>query len=221
LAQLAPGIVIDFDGTVTETDIGDAIVKRFALPGWDVLEERFRRGEVTIRQLWSQEISHLPGERKDDMVRFALDTARVRPGLKELVALAHSRGAPVEVASNGIEFYVKAVLAANGLADLNYVCLDADLVPGRPSRMAAPDGLTLCARNELCKCARIWRLQRQGRKVLFVGDGASDACAADQAEVLVARSSLAKLADSRGIPYVPFTDFFDVIRALEPMLPPL
>ncbi len=204
-------IVLDFDGTVTERDIGDAIVKRFGLPGWDALEERFGRGEVTIRQLWEQEISHLPGERLGEMVAYALEVARVRTGLRELVDFALTRGIPIEVASNGMEFYLRPILESAGLADLPFVCLSVNFDPSRKERIVFPDGTPACVRNGLCKCARVWRLQRQGRQVLFAGDGASDACVASEPDILVARSSLAKLAERNGWKYFPFEDFQDVL----------
>jgi 2,3-diketo-5-methylthio-1-phosphopentane phosphatase len=208
-------IVIDFDGTVTERDIGDAIVKRFGLAGWDALEEKFQRGETTIRQLWEQEISRLPGDRLDEMTRFGLETAKVRPGLRELVGYAREHGIAIEIASNGIEFYVKTILGANGLSGLPYVCLDADLGPGRQARLLLPDGLTSCYRNGLCKCARVWRFQRQGRRVMFIGDGASDACVASQPDILIARSSLASMAERNGWPFIPFEDFRDVLAEVK------
>ena len=208
-------IVIDFDGTVTERDIGDAIVKRFGLPGWDALEEPFQRGVAGIRALWDQEITHLPGDRVKEMTVFALETARVRPGLRELADYAKAHRIPVEIASNGIEFYVKAILGASGLSDLPYVCLSADFTPGMPTRMVFPRDVAQCAKNGLCKCDRVWRLQRAGYRVMFIGDGASDACVGSEPDILVACSSLAKMAEERGWPYVPFTDFHDVLAEVK------
>ncbi|MSQ08893.1 MAG: hypothetical protein EXR57_00485 [Dehalococcoidia bacterium] len=209
------GIVIDFDGTVTERDIGDAIVKRFGLPGWDALEAKFHAGEATIRQLWIQEISRLPGDRVAEMTAFALETAKVRPGLRELLDYALEHGLPVEIASNGIEFYLNAILAANGLKDLQYVCLKADFSPEGSSQLVIPEDIVSCARNAMCKCARIWRMQRMASHVLFAGDGMSDACAGPEADILAARSSLARMAEAKGWAYIPFEDFWDVLAAVK------
>lgn len=209
------GIVIDFDGTVTERDIGDAIVKHFGLPGWDALEARFHAGEVTIRQLWVQEISRLPGDRVAEMTSFALETAKVRPGLRNLLDYALARGLPIEIASNGIEFYLNAILTANGLKDLPYVCLKADFSPDGSSRLAIPEDIVSCARNAMCKCARVWRMQRTARQVLFIGDGMSDACVGPEPDILAARSSLARMAEAKSWAYIPFEDFRDVLAAVK------
>jgi 2-hydroxy-3-keto-5-methylthiopentenyl-1-phosphate phosphatase len=208
-------VVLDFDGTVTERDVGDAIVKRFGLPGWDALEEEFKRGEVSIRRLWVQEISHLPGDRAAEMAAFSLEVAKVRPGLRELVTYCRSKGIPVEIASNGIEFYISRILGANGLGDLPYVCMGANFGPGSQSSLVIPDDTVQCARNGLCKCARVWRMQKQGRRVVFAGDGASDACVAYEPDVLMARSSLAKMAERDGRHFVPFEDFYDVLAEVK------
>jgi 2,3-diketo-5-methylthio-1-phosphopentane phosphatase len=208
-------IVIDFDGTVTDRDIGDAIVTRFGLPGWDALEKEFHAGEATIRQLWAQEISHLPGDRAAEMADFALEVASVRPGLRELVDYAIAQGLPIEVASNGIEFYLRRILEENGLSDLPYVCLHAEFAADGTTRLVFPGGIVTCARNGLCKCARVWRMQRMARQVMFVGDGASDACVAREPDILAARASLARMAELDGRAYVPFEDFRDVLAAVK------
>ncbi len=211
----ALAIVLDFDGTVTEHDVGDAVVKRFGLPGWDALEDGFIRGEVTIRRLWVQEISHLPGDRAAEMAAFSLEVAEVRPGLRELVDYCQRNGIPVEIASNGIEFYISRILHSNGLGDLPYVCMGAKFGPGTRSSLVVPEDIVQCARNGLCKCARVWRMQKQGRRVVFAGDGASDACVAYQPDVLMARSSLAKMAERDGRHFVPFEDFHDVLAEVK------
>ncbi len=208
-------VVLDFDGTVTERDIGDAIVKRFGLPGWDSLEDRFRKGEVVIRALWTREISRLPGDRVNDMTEFALETAKVRPGLRELVDYCKERGIYVEVASSGLEFYISGILRSNALADLPVACLTAEFSINGSSRLTMPAELTQCARNGMCKCARIWNLQNVGVRVIFVGDGASDVCAGPAADVLVARSTLAKVAFDKGWAFSAFEDFHDVMRVVQ------
>ena len=56
-------------------------------------------------------------------------------------------------------------------------------------------------------------LPRNGR-VLYVGDGYSDRCAALAADRVFARDGLARYLDAEGVAYEPFTDFNALRRAL-------
>jgi 2-hydroxy-3-keto-5-methylthiopentenyl-1-phosphate phosphatase len=67
--------------------------------------------------------------------------------------------------------------------------------------------------GERCKRAEVADLAA-GRRVAFVGDGYSDVCAAEVADLRFARASLARHLDAGGHPYVPFEDMHDVRRGL-------
>lgn len=208
-------IVLDFDGTITEQDIGDKVIMKFAAPGWEEGVERLKNGEWTVGQLQRWEAMRLPGTGLREMVAYALKIARVRPGLKELLLYARENGIYVETASAGFEFYVKAILEREGLGDLvsavpRVVFPDLTDEFGQV-HLEYPAGMETCEETGLCKCERVWRLQKKGLKVVFVGDGVSDYCPAEHADVLFARAPLARMCDRAGIAYKPFNDFKDVL----------
>ena len=220
-----PGVILDFDGTITDHDVGDKVVRRFARSGWEEGVERLMRGEWTVGRLQAWEARRLPMDRLDEMVAYALEIARVRPGLRELLDFASHNDIPVEVASAGFEFYVQAILERDGFGDLKAlvprVVSGGDRDGEREPRLEYPPGVAACDRIGLCKCERIWRLQRGGRRAFFVGDGMSDYCAAEEADLVFARGSLARYCADRGISHVPYEDFTDVLvevkrRALGP-----
>jgi 2-hydroxy-3-keto-5-methylthiopentenyl-1-phosphate phosphatase len=51
-------------------------------------------------------------------------------------------------------------------------------------------------------------------EVVYVGDGYSDRCAAQAADRIFARDSLAHYLDEQGVSYEPFGDLHDVARSL-------
>ena len=207
-------IILDFDKTLTTTDIGESIVEHFGSPGWEHGIDRFRSGEYGIREIWEYEISHLRIERIPEMTAYSLEIAKLRSGLPELLEYAETSEMPVEVASNGMDFYVHAILAANGMGNLRSAAPGiAEGPDGRPKLAFAGDH-TQCPRTGLCKCDRVWAHRRTGRKVIYIGDGISDLCVAEQADVVFARDSLARHCDRSGIPFTPFEDFFQVLEAL-------
>lgn len=199
-------------------DMGDQVIDQFGLPGRPDTSDRFRRGELSLRELWSIETERLQESRQDEMTEFARSEAVVRPGLLELIAFCKDRGISVEVASSGLKFYIEAVLNKAGLNDLPIASPSMTFDERGLGELAFDEGLNDCSMTAMCKCERVWRQRRLGRKVLFVGDGASDNCAASQADYLMARDALARHCDRENVSYVPFKDFHQTIEYLEEIL---
>ena len=62
----------------------------------------------------------------------------------------------------------------------------------------------------LCKCDRVWRLRRDGHRVIFIGDGVSDQCAVSQADIVIATGGLLHICIDKSIAHIPFENFDDV-----------
>ena len=80
--------------------------------------------------------------------------------------------------------------------------------------MVMPDGIQDCGMTAMCKCDRVWRMRRSGHQVVFVGDGASDECAASQADVVLATGSLGETCRSQGIDHTNFETFYEVLNVV-------
>jgi 2,3-diketo-5-methylthio-1-phosphopentane phosphatase len=213
-------LVLDFDGTITTKDIGVEIIKKYAGPDWDAGLRRWRAGEFDQRQLMEWEFARLPGDRLPEMRKFALTEADVRPGFHELLELCRSNDVPVEVVSNGMSFYIEAVLGREGLSDLAFVAPVPTLSGiGNGPVVEFGKGVETCETTGLCKCARARRLRSGDRKIVFVGDGISDFCVAEgEADFIIARSSLRDHCLKNGIAHDEFGDFYDVARVLNTLL---
>lgn len=213
-------LVLDFDGTITTKDIGVEIIKKYASPDWDIGLRRWRAGEFDQRQLMEWEFARLPGDRLTEMREFALSEADVRHGLHGLLELCRSNDVPVEVVSNGMMFYIEAVLGREGLSDLAIVAPIPTLSGiGNGPVVGFGEGVETCETTGLCKCARARRLRAGDRKIVFVGDGISDFCVAEEeADFIIARSSLKDQCVKNGITHNEFRDFDDVARVLESLL---
>ena len=208
-------VLVDFDGTITTRGMGDLVVEEFAEPGWESLMDLYRAGEINVREIWAREMNLLREDREAEAIARCLEVAEIRDGFSELVDYCNSNDIPVEVASSGLDFYVDAILAANGFGDLPrarpVTKYDAD---GR-GFMAMDDGVEDCGMTAMCKCSRIWRFRRMGYSVMLIGDGISDAYAVTQADIVLARSGLLGVCEERGIEHTPFESFHDVLELVQ------
>src|SRR5581483_10518954 len=108
---MPPALVLDFDGTITTADLGDALCSRFAPPSWRDVDAEWVRGEVSLpeaqRRMWA-----LARATREEALAAAREIGRLREGLDALLDGAHARGVPVWIASGGFDFYVEALLGA-------------------------------------------------------------------------------------------------------------
>ena len=204
-------LVVDYDGTITEQDMLDDIAQTFG--DGDVyreVDEGLDRGSIPLREVIRREFEPVRAE-LDDVVEYVLRKTRVRPGFRELVERAQAAGWRLVVVSSGFHELIEPVLEREGVS----VELHANRVDARPDGWRVlwsyGDDCETC--GESCKRATVDALANGG-EVVYVGDGYSDRCAAEDADRVFARRGLARWLDERGVPYEPFEDFHDVARAL-------
>ena len=194
-------LVLDWDGTVTERDTLEAVIERFG----DVVTYR-RTGGLMGRSLTHDDAlgRSLTTVRAPlgEVVSWLVATVRLRPGFDELA----ERHRPL-VVSSGFHELIDPVLVRERV-DVEVLANHVD---------ARRDGWRIRFRErarcrecgEPCKRAAL-----PAGEVAYVGDGYSDRCAALGATRVFATGGLARYLDERAIPYEPFDDLRDVLRAL-------
>jgi HAD superfamily phosphoserine phosphatase-like hydrolase len=129
------------------------------------------------------------------------------------VRLAHERGWRFVIVSSGFHELIEPVLEREGV---NGVEILANRVVPDPSgwRVVFRDEESCGTCGEPCKRSTVAELA-DGGEVVYVGDGYSDRCAAEAADLVFARRSLAEHLEERGIDFEPFDDFVTVTRRLD------
>ncbi len=200
---MAGTLVVDWDGTITERDSLLMVLEQFG--NWEEsqrLGEQLFAGKITLREEIERQFATVTAP-LDEVVDWAVENVRVRPGLPELVALH-----PI-VVSSGFHELIDPVLARESVS----VDLHANHVEARPEGWRPIwRELPVCAVcGQPCKRAD---LPADGQ-VIYVGDGYSDRCAALAADRIFARRGLAAYLDEQGIAYERFEDLHDIVTALE------
>ena len=207
-------VLLDFDGTVSLDDTGDALLARL-FEDHELtrhMDELYMTGEKGSRELIDWDMEVLP--RDPDVLWGEVDTLPLDETLVELLAAVHEAGAAVEVVSDGVGFHIEHMLARLGASDLP-VATNRTVVGEGGAGVSFPYGHPACFVCGTCKRERI-RLHRDaGRAVVFVGDGPSDRYAAHHADVIFAKDSLASWCEIENIPYEPWGRLADVAEWLE------
>ena len=214
VTRQSPVIVLDFDGTVTQKDIGDEICDRFAPPAWRDIDAAWVRNEISLpdaqRQMWA-----LARAERPDALDYARQIGHLRPGLDALIGAAQATGATLWLASGGFDFYIEALLGER-LSVFERTYFNRTQFTGGRIAVDFPHVELACGRCAVCKGKVCDEARATGRETVFIGDGASDRCAIGRADrIFAVRGSLFQRAcDARGQACATFDAFDEITRAL-------
>jgi 2-hydroxy-3-keto-5-methylthiopentenyl-1-phosphate phosphatase len=195
-------MVVDWDGTVTETDGLHLVLLEFGdRDVYEEYEERLGR-DLTLHDVIAGEFRTVRAP-LDEVAAWVRENATLRDGFLEFAR----RHEPV-VVSSGFHELIEPVLDREGLR--------LEVLANRVD--ARPEGWRVSFRNEAacsvcgepCKRSAVAALD----PFVFVGDGFSDRCVAEAAARVFARDGLSDYLAAREVAFERFEDFRDIERLL-------
>ena len=206
-------ILCDFDGTISVEDTTDTLLDRFGRDGWQALESDWRAGRIGSRDCMAGQVALLDMDRTE--LDAHLDTRHVDPAFTEFVTLAQSHGLQIEVLSDGLDYAIHRILARHGLDWLAVTANALQNVSAREWRLNFPNASGSCrVASGTCKCARARKVSAPRKKVLMIGDGASDFCVAESADFVFAKGKLVAHCIAKNIPHVAIAGFAEALALL-------
>jgi 2,3-diketo-5-methylthio-1-phosphopentane phosphatase len=207
-------LYIDFDGTVTRSDVGTLFFRTFGGPVCDEYVRLYRAEELSARECFEAEARSVA--RVDpDAFRAFLAAQEVDTTLRELADYCSARLFPLVILSDGLDGYLRPLLAAHGLNDLPSFSNTMTLAADGTMTVAFPHENGECDRCGCCKRNLLLTGGGDRDVIVYAGDGHADRCPAGYADVVFARGALQTYCQEQNISYYPFRDFRDVVRTLE------
>ena len=206
-------LVVDFDGTITEQDVLDEIARTFGDDEvYREVDEALDRNGITLHEVLRREFEPVRAQ-LGEVVEWVHEHASIRPGFRELVELARQRGWRLVVVSSGFRQLIEPMLERARIEGLELVSNEVDPDPDGWRIIFFDESICeIC--GEACKRTTV-RSVVDGGEVVYVGDGYSDRCAAEDADLVFARRGLAAYLTERGVPFEPFDDFFQIAERLD------
>jgi len=196
-------ITIDFDGTVTLVDTTDLMLERFADPKWRTVEAEWVNGLIGSRECLARQAALLSAS--SDEIDAALDAVEIDLGFPRFLREAQALGATMKIVSDGFDRFIEPILARIGV---KVPVLSNRLVSAGPRSWRAefphqnPD---CCSESGVCKCATT----AANKFRLLIGDGRSDFCVAQEADLVFAKGKLAEFCREENILHRPINSFRD------------
>ncbi len=205
-------VLCDFDGTITVRDTVDVLLSELADPEWEIIEERWIRGEIGSRECMAQQVSLIRGGWS--AMQSVLDKVEIEPDFPAFVNWCRTWNIPITVVSDGIDRAIRYLFDRRGIiVDAVYANHLVERSDGSFSLLFSQSNRLAGCQSGVCKC----RIAGTVRKIV-IGDGRSDFCWAKEAEILFAKSKLAEHCRAERIPYNSFDSFNSIKHQLEAIM---
>jgi 2,3-diketo-5-methylthio-1-phosphopentane phosphatase len=204
-------ILCDFDGTVAQDDVGNLLFGTFTRNGQSSEVVRlWKTGKISSRECLERE-AELARVDETRLERF-VSKRRLDPYFKDFHDFATRRGMTVAIMSDGLDFYIERMLIRNGLGHIeffsNHLTIDGERLSVDFPHYDKLD----CTDCGCCKTSHLLRFKEQGYYVVYVGDGLSDRCPCESADMVFAKGDLKRHCEANHIDHVVFENFRDVER---------
>lgn len=208
-------IACDFDGTIACDDVGNNLFKTFAGAAWSGPVLRWKAGEISSRECLTQECALAKAD--TEALDAFIESCTIEPSFISFYRSIQKAGWPFFVVSDGLSYYINRMLYRYALT--NIPVYSNTLIVGENQFIPEFPGYNYtCGKCGNCKTNHLEQWRNKGDNLVYIGDGLSDRCAAENADIVFAKKDLAKYCTEKGIDFVSFSDFDDILEHLNACL---
>ena len=211
-------IFVDFDGTITEQDIGDSIFTMFGdsekvLPVIDdLLNDR-----ISSRACWDLLCGSTPVIDKNELDAF-IDGIKIDTTFHSLVSYCKEKNIELIVLSDGFDYYIERIFIHENLNELKYYANTLSLDNSGKLILGYPFFNSDFPTSANCKRDHILNNSSDDDYTFYIGDGNSDKESAQYCDYIFAKNGLLKFCEKERISYSPFKDFTSIIKKIDDLI---
>mgnify|MGYP001220227013 FL=1 len=184
---------------------------------WSAIIRDFEEQKIGARECFLRECALVEDFDITEFNRI-IDAQRLDPMFEKFVEFCNKNRLPLTILSEGMDYYIGRILGNHGI-DLPYysnkLTVSAD---GKSIGLEFPYSDSDCTKCGTSKRNILMNMCADDDISVFIGDGFSDACVVNYADIVFAKKSLASYCWKNNITYYDYQTFGDIIRKLEKLL---
>ena len=201
-------IFLDFDNTMTITDVLDNIIKKFSINDeWKLLQKLWEQGEIGTKECLEGQLHGIRVTKKrlsQYLTKVELDHSAYK-----ILSFLSKEGIPPIILSDNFTPIIEEILNHHGIKGIkvyaNAVRYYKDhLIP------SFPYDNPFCPSCAHCKKIHLTRDQHVNKLIVYIGDGRSDFCPAEVSDVVFAKDALLAHMKKEGKEYIAYKDLGEV-----------
>jgi len=201
-------IFIDFDGTITTTDVGEGIFRQFGnSERVNKIIEDLLNDKISARDSWIELCDSVESVTKKELDDF-IDQVEIDSTFTDFINFCRENEIDHYILSDGFDYYLKRILTRENI-DTEYFAnalsvSDGKLIPSFPYLDFDFSSSANCKRNHIINNSS------DDDYTVFIGDGNSDKYTVQYCDFVFAKDDLLKFCEKERISYFPFNTFNDV-----------
>ena len=200
--------VCDFDGTITVEDSLYNFLKNYAKPSWLDVEKMWMDKKIGSKECLKRQFELVEGL-NEELIENYTDSVKIDPYFKDFIKKCNNN---LIIVSDGIDYFINKILQKNDIKGIEIISNHGEFISNK-FEITYPNQYRECINNSgTCKCKIILDLKKKYEKVVYIGDGVSDFCVAQHADILFAKSSLLAYCKERHINCIEYENFEGVIK---------
>ena len=205
-------IVSDFDGTITKTDTLSKFLEDYADDKWLDIENDWRDGKFGSQECLIRQFALVPNL-TPKLIDDFLNTMEIDDGFIPFALRAKKYGIPIVVLSDGLDYFINKIFERYKIDFVNVITNHAYFDERNNFRIEFPNDSKHCKNDAgTCKCKVVNNLKKRYKKVIYIGDGASDFCVASEPDIIFAKTGLEEYCKNNSIKYTPYKSYNDIVR---------
>lgn len=206
-------VYCDFDATVTVHDIWDVFFRQFGKPEAFTIWQKFNSGEFTAAECIRFACSTVANADKDT-AESLFRAQPLRDGFHDFYNYCLDNSLDLKIVSDGFSVYIRPIHDQHQLP-LQYFANTIEITDAGTLSVEMPNQRESCRNCGACKCSAIINTSSETDTIVYIGDGYSDHCPVEMADIIFARDMLARFCTRSSIPFTYFDDFHTVKSHLD------
>ena len=188
--NLRPKIFVDFDGTITKHDIGNEFFRKFGNEAESLrVVAKWKAGEMSGRDLTMKEAEYVHVN-ETEALKF-IEPFEIDSTFKDFVSYCKANSIELTVLSDGLDFYIKRIFELNAISGVPFYSNIVHFESGG-LRIEFPYESD-CSKCGNCKGHQILTRTGIDDVVVYIGNGFSDRCAVQYADIIFAKDEAAEI----------------------------
>ena len=212
-----PLILCDFDNTISTCDVTDTLLQRFGMTGHEELENDWIAGKIGSRECMSGQIGLLNASFNE--LNECLKQIHIDPFFPQFAETVRKCNIDLHIVSDGLDYAIHAILQRYGLGSIPIYANRLVQTGERSWKLEFPYASPDCKKQSgHCKCIHTRRQPGHSKRMIYVGDGASDYCVSHHTDWVLAKSNLIDYCQKNRLRHSPIKNFSEAVKLLPTIL---
>lgn len=207
---------VDFDGTISNEDLGDKIFKE--LGEFEAFHTRLVNKEISIKEYWHELCKNLRENVQLSDIKKIAKSSDYDYNFKDFYKWVIDNRFKIQIVSDGFDIYINEAVKILEIDDIKIYCNSLLENNGKIAPYFYGEQENCNCLSASCKRNVVLNNSNDEDILVYIGDGYSDFCPAEHCDIVFAKKNLATYCNEKRIPHYPYKNFFDVKKILNDLI---